>query len=123
GYQWCSTCEISALKRKFTEWTSGNIKVDNMIQQTQLLSNDGVGYLEFIPFENFEYVKYIERGAFSTIYSAIWINGPRHILDNECPDWIRNGPTKCALKRIDNSCNISQEYLDKAGFFISPSNV
>ncbi|CAG8852859.1 33862_t:CDS:2, partial [Gigaspora margarita] len=42
GYQWCSTCEISALKRKFTEWTSGNIKVDNMIQQPQLLSNDEV---------------------------------------------------------------------------------
>ncbi|CAG8681588.1 12562_t:CDS:2, partial [Racocetra fulgida] len=65
GFQWCSTCEVAALKRKFSEWTSGNMNVDYMIQQTQLLSNDGVGYLEFIPFEDFEHVKYIERGAFN----------------------------------------------------------
>ncbi|CAG8674333.1 11603_t:CDS:2, partial [Racocetra persica] len=44
--------------------------------------------------------------------AIVWMEGPRHIFDNESQDWVRSGPTKCALKRIENSQSMCQEYLD-----------
>ncbi|CAG8562715.1 19580_t:CDS:2 [Gigaspora margarita] len=32
--------------------------------------------------------------------------------DEENEEWLRNGPTKCALKRIENSNKMSREYLN-----------
>ncbi|CAG8580467.1 15115_t:CDS:2, partial [Gigaspora rosea] len=32
--------------------------------------------------------------------------------DEENEEWLRNGPTKCALKRIENSNQMSREYLN-----------
>ncbi|CAG8753309.1 15556_t:CDS:2 [Cetraspora pellucida] len=112
GSNFCSKCEIDFLRRNFSKWTSGNVNIDSIIQKTQTTAFVCVDYLEWIPFENFDFVKYHARGAFSVIYSSVWLEGPRHIFDNESQDWVRSGPIKCALKRIENSQSICQEYLD-----------
>ncbi|GBC32676.2 uncharacterized protein OCT59_007020 [Rhizophagus irregularis] len=39
-------------------------------------------YLEWIPFEKFEMVKYVGKGGFSSVYSALWMEGPRWIWDD-----------------------------------------
>src|SRR6266542_3197578 len=77
---WCKDCEIYAFKENFKNWTSGNVDVDNFIKHTQLNAIGSVDYLEYIDFEKFDLVKNIYKdGSFITIYSAIWMEGPRWI--------------------------------------------
>ncbi|GES95719.1 kinase-like domain-containing protein [Rhizophagus clarus] len=59
-----------------------------------------------------------KQGAFSSIYSAIWMEGPRWKLDKDAEEWTRTGPIKVILKRLDNSHNMSQEFIDQNKFFI-----
>ncbi|SRR6266540_582598 len=111
---WCKDCETNAFKEIFKYWTSGNLKIDNFIKHTQLNATGSTDYLEYIDFERFDLVKNTNKGgAFSTIYSAIWTEGPRRIWDEDAEQWTRNGPIKVALKRLNNSHNISEEYLNQ----------
>ena len=65
--------------------------------------------LKWVPFDRFKDIKQIGEGGFSKVYSATWINGhydnPREILNP--------GPMKVALKRLNESQNMSDEYLNK----------
>ncbi|GES93381.1 kinase-like domain-containing protein [Rhizophagus clarus] len=109
---WCKNCDITFLKENFYNWTSGNSIIDEFIRNTQLNANENMDYFEWIDFDQFDLVENInKRGAFSSIYSAIWMEGPRWNLDEEAELWIRNGPTKVILKRLDNSQNIIQEFV------------
>jgi len=114
---WCKDCETSALKEDFKNWTSGDLDVDNFIQHTQLNAEQSVDYFEYIDFENLELVENINKGgSFSTIYSAIWLEGPRWIWDEDAEQWTRNGPMKVALKRLNNSQNMSEDYLKRVSY-------
>ncbi|GBC43328.2 kinase-like domain-containing protein [Rhizophagus irregularis DAOM 181602=DAOM 197198] len=111
---WCKICDISNLKGKFYSWTSGNSMIDEFIQYTQLNANDSTDYLEWIDFNQFDLVENTnKRGASSSIYSAIWMEGPSWNLDEEAEVWTRNGPIKVILKRLDNSQNINQEFVNQ----------
>ncbi|GBC43322.2 kinase-like domain-containing protein [Rhizophagus irregularis DAOM 181602=DAOM 197198] len=111
---WCKNCDIAFLKENFHNWTSGNFLIDKFIRDTQLNANESMDYLEWIDFDQFELIENInKRGAFSSIYSAIWMEGPRWNLDEEAEVWTRNGPIKVILKRLDNSQNISQEFVNQ----------
>jgi hypothetical protein len=69
-------------------------------------------YLEWIDFDQFELIEYTnKRGAFSSIYSAVWMEGPRWNIDEEAEIWTRSGPIKVVLKRLDNSQNMDQEFV------------
>ncbi|CAG8530296.1 640_t:CDS:2 [Gigaspora margarita] len=111
NFLWCSICETKAFIQNFHRWTSGNTKIDKAIQYTQRHASHDVGNLEWIPFENIDFIELRARSAFSTIYGGTWLEGPR-IWDQNNGGWLRNGPTKCALKTIENSNQMSQEYLD-----------
>jgi hypothetical protein len=111
---WCKNCDIAILKENFPNWTSGNSKIDELIRHTQLNANESMDYLEWIEFEQFDLIENIKkRGAFSSIYSAIWTEGPRWNLDEEVEVWTRSGPMKVILKRLDNSQNMSKEFIDQ----------
>uniref|UniRef100_U9U708 Protein kinase domain-containing protein n=1 Tax=Rhizophagus irregularis (strain DAOM 181602 / DAOM 197198 / MUCL 43194) TaxID=747089 RepID=U9U708_RHIID len=86
--------------------------MDNFIKHTQLHANESVDYLEYVNFDQFDLVEDVNKeGAFSTIFSAVWMEGPRWVWDEEAEKWTRNGPVKVALKRLNNSQNISEEYF------------
>ncbi|GBB91517.1 hypothetical protein RclHR1_18860004 [Rhizophagus clarus] len=109
---WCKHREVNALKDTFRNWTSGNINMDNFIKYTQLHANESVDYLEYVNFDQLDLVENTNKGgAFSTIYSAVWMEGPRWVWDEDAEQWKRNGPIKVALKRLHNSQNISDEYF------------
>jgi len=55
-------------------------------------------------------------GIFSTIYSAVWLEGPRWIWDEDAEQWTRNGPIKVALKKFNSSQNMSEDYLKQVSF-------
>ncbi|GBC43325.1 kinase-like protein [Rhizophagus irregularis] len=111
---WCKNCDIAILKENFCSWTSGNSIIDKFIRDTQLSANENIDHLEWIEFDQFDLVENInKRGAFSSIYSAVWMEGPRWNLDEEAEVWNRNGPIKVVLKRLDNSQNMSQEFINQ----------
>jgi hypothetical protein len=111
---WCKTCDIATLKENFCNWTSGHHMIDELIRYTQLNANESMDYLEWIDFDQFDLVENTKKhGAHSSIYSAIWMEGPMWNLDEEAEVWNRNGPIKVILKRFDNSHNISQEFLNQ----------
>ncbi|CAB5198479.1 unnamed protein product [Rhizophagus irregularis] len=113
SFGWCKDCETNSMKENFPYWTSENKEIDDLIHYTQLNASQTCDYLEWIPFEKFEMVRYIGRGGFSSVYSALWLEGPRWIWDDGAQEWTRAGPTHVALKRLDNSLNISSSYIDQ----------
>jgi hypothetical protein len=70
-------------------------------------------FLEWIPFEKFENVTYLTRGGFSKIYSANWPEGNIKYWDIENQKWNRSSNKKVALKSLDNSSNISSDFLNE----------
>ncbi|POG70634.1 hypothetical protein GLOIN_2v103127 [Rhizophagus irregularis DAOM 181602=DAOM 197198] len=49
--EWCKTCQINHLKNNFTNWTSGNEKIDDFIQKMQLKINKfNDAIFEWIPY-------------------------------------------------------------------------
>src|SRR6266498_2176294 len=70
--KWCKLCQINYLKENFNNWTSGNEKIDNLIQEMQLKINDYKDIIfEWIPYNQFNVIK--GKGEFSL---ATWKNGP-----------------------------------------------
>ncbi|CAB4405466.1 unnamed protein product [Rhizophagus irregularis] len=65
------------------------------------------------PYGNCPECKRQRTSAACSIYSAIWMEGPSWILDEEAEVWTRNGPVKVILKRLDNSQNINQEFVNQ----------
>ncbi|CAB4474952.1 unnamed protein product [Rhizophagus irregularis] len=58
-------------------------------------------------------VKYIGSGGFGSTYSALWMEGPRWIWDDGAQEWARAGPMTVALKRLDNSQEISSSFINQ----------
>ncbi|CAB4474937.1 unnamed protein product [Rhizophagus irregularis] len=58
-------------------------------------------------------VKYIGSGGFGSVYSALWMEGPRWNWDDGAQEWARAGPMTVALKRLDNSQKISSSFINQ----------
>ena len=118
NYNWCKTCQINNLKGNFTNWTSGNEKIDNFIQEMQLKINKRRDIVfEWIPYNQFSDIKEIGRGGFATIYSAIWKDGPLDYGYNT-KEYTRVLNYKVALKCLHNSQNITSEFLNEVWIYI-----
>ena len=103
-------------KKNFKNWTSGNKDIDESIQHSQLNAVCYTKCLEWIPFEKFQNVTYITRGGFGKIYSADWLEGFIFYWDIENQKWYRNTfHDKVALKSLDDSSDISTDFLNEVG--------
>ncbi|CAB5301022.1 unnamed protein product [Rhizophagus irregularis] len=113
SFGWCKDCETNSMKENFLYWTSENKVIDELIRHTQLNASQTCDYLEWIPFEKFEMVKYIGSGGFGSVYSALWMEGPRWNWDDGAQEWARAGPMTVALKRLENSQKISSSFINQ----------
>ncbi|EXX50310.1 kinase-like domain-containing protein [Rhizophagus irregularis DAOM 181602=DAOM 197198] len=119
-YEGCKLCLIDSLKENFINWTSGNKIIDNIIQEMQLKTSDKL--IEWIPYNQFINIKKIGKGGFSTVYSAIWKDGPLY-YDSIKQKFIRVSYENVALKCLDNSQNITYEFLKEIkGYSIIKQN-
>src|SRR5437762_5035114 len=74
--KWCKPCQINYLKENFTNWTSGNEKIDNFIQETQLkIDKPNSIIFEWIPYNESRYINEINKYDFYIIYSEMWNDG------------------------------------------------
>ena len=100
-------------QQNFDKWSSKNEFIDKFIQETQLSANYKNQILEWIPYNQFKNIKYLDKGGFSTIYEAIWLDGPIEKWDDNEKSWIRNNNQKVILKCLNNSSNLSNEFLNE----------
>jgi hypothetical protein len=112
-FEWCKSCQINNLKNNFTNWTSGNEKIDNLIQEMQLkIFRRSDNITEWIPYDQFNDINELDKDECSSIYSAIWKDGPLEYDENKY-DYSRNQDTRINLKCLHNSQNITDEFLNE----------
>ena len=97
-------------------WTSsGDEKLDEIIRNTQLEAKgfDSRYYIEWIPY--LKDIREIGKGGFATVYLSRWSNGPRFVsLDKRY--YYKN--SLVALKKLENSQNVSDEFLKEVNILI-----
>ncbi|GBC00572.1 hypothetical protein RclHR1_00390026 [Rhizophagus clarus] len=113
GKEWCQPCNAKRLKDNFKNWTSGNEIIDEFIQQSQLDAVCYLNYVEWIPIEKFQNITYIAEGGFGKVYSAEWPEGHIECWDIENKIWRRCRNSKYALKSVNNSSDISSDFLNE----------
>uniref|UniRef100_U9UEJ7 Protein kinase domain-containing protein n=1 Tax=Rhizophagus irregularis (strain DAOM 181602 / DAOM 197198 / MUCL 43194) TaxID=747089 RepID=U9UEJ7_RHIID len=107
--KWCKPCQINNLKHNFTNWTSGNEKIDDFIQEMQLkIERTWDIIVEWIPYSQFNNVKKIGKDGFAT---AIWKNGSLKFNNEEIK--YERKPDKVTLKCLNNSQNIISDLLNE----------
>ena len=96
-----------------TSSTSKNKKVDNLIQEMQLkIKNKNDIVIEWIPYNQFNNIEGINKGDFTTVYSAVWKNGPLNYNDY-IKDYIRNSDKEVTLRCLHNSHNVTNDLLSE----------
>ncbi|POG74994.1 kinase-like domain-containing protein [Rhizophagus irregularis DAOM 181602=DAOM 197198] len=111
----CSSCNPKHFQRDFDKWTSRNEIIDKLIQENQNIGRK-YGLLEWISYDKFKNINYIAKGGFAKVYSAIWLDGPIKKWSQLSNYWKRNESTKIALKVLNNSKNISGDFLNEIKF-------
>jgi hypothetical protein len=104
---------MSNLKKNFIN--SGNKKIDSIIQEMQLKINkyDDIVF-EWISYGQFKDVEKMSKDDFTTIYSAIWKDGPLcYKKQRDMGKYARSPDKKVALKYSRNLQNIDNEFSNK----------
>src|SRR5438477_7714983 len=112
---WCIPCQIKHFEENFINWTSGNEKIDNLIQETQLKINEPSDIIfEWIPYKNFDDINEINKYDFYTIYSAMWKEPGLLFWNYQNENYERlTYRIKVVLKCFHNSQNINDDFLNE----------
>ncbi|CAB5393848.1 unnamed protein product [Rhizophagus irregularis] len=110
--KWCKPCQINNMKQNLANWTSGNEKIDEFIQEIQLnIEKDDI-IIEWIPYNQFSDIKEIKKDDLASVYSAIWKNGLLK-YNYEERKYKRNPNKNVTLMRFNNSQNIINDFLNE----------
>ena len=101
------------MQQNFNKWTSGNEFINEFIQETQLNIKYLKQILEWIPYNKLKDIKYLDKGGFSTIYEAMWLDGPIEKWNNGEQKLVRHNNKKVVLKNLNKSSNLSNEFLNE----------
>src|SRR5579859_7121079 len=88
---YCEHCIRNYLKENFSNWTSGNNDIDNLIQKCQLETITPSRINEWIPYDNLQNIKYLTSGGCSEIYTASWTGGRYKEWDSKEQQLKRSG--------------------------------
>src|SRR3954447_23503830 len=115
GFNWCKQCIAKRFQQDFHKWTSGNKFIDKLIQESQLNAKWNINILEWIPYNRLTNVQYLDKGGFSTVYKAIWLDGPIEEWNYEKQQWKRytDKGENVVLKSLDHSSNLNDEFLNE----------
>ncbi|GBC12472.1 kinase-like domain-containing protein [Rhizophagus irregularis DAOM 181602=DAOM 197198] len=111
---YCEYCVQNYLKANFSNWTSGNNDIDNLIQKCQIETLRPDTIIEWIPYNNLQNIEYLTKGGFSEIYTADWIDGGYVEWDSKEQKLIRLGREKVILKGLENVENANQRWFEEA---------
>jgi hypothetical protein len=109
-FNWCKSCLIDKLKNNFA--TSGNKKIDDLIQEMQsIIEVPWEIIFEWIPYNQFNDIKELNKDNVVIVLSATWKDGSlKYNIDEKMYE--RNQNEKVILKcLLNNSQNITNEFL------------
>jgi hypothetical protein len=93
------------LVQKYFTKVSGNEIIDGFIQEKQLkIKGDNDVVFEWIPYNQFNKIRKINRNDLITVYSAIWKDGPLQYKEY-FNKYTRDSNKEVALKCLHNSTN------------------
>jgi len=127
GIDWCLSCNKQRFQSAFSKWVSDNKNVNKFIQKFQIEATNRFRVLEWIHYEQFEDIKYLDQGGFSEVYKARWKDGPISYWKSNENKWERDYNSMVVLKVLKNSQNITDEFLrevtchklvDNGGFIV-----
>jgi hypothetical protein len=113
---YCEFCVRNYLKAKFSNWTSGNYDIDNLIQKCQMEALMPEMIVEWIPYDNLRNIKYLTKGGFSEIYTADWIGGRYYKWDSRRQQLLRQfefGVQYVVLKGIENVDSANKSWFEE----------
>jgi hypothetical protein len=111
---YCEYCIRYYLIKKFSNWTSGNYNIDNLIQVCQKNAISPESIVEWIPYNNLQDIKYLTKGGFSEIYTASWIGGGYSEWNSEEQQLERSDRNvKVILKKLENNEITTQDWCGK----------
>ncbi|CAG8532898.1 9768_t:CDS:10 [Acaulospora morrowiae] len=111
--QYCENCIRNYLAKEFSNWTSGNEKIDMIIQDCQNLLTIPSRIVEWIPFDRFKNIEYKTRGGYASIFEANWEDGRYDKWDSENQKLERRGSMNVILKQLDNSENPKSKWFEE----------
>jgi hypothetical protein len=110
---YCEHCVQNHLKENFSNWTSGNDNIDNLIQECQMNTSSPSLIPEWIPYDNLQNIEYLTKGGCSEIYIATWIDGYFIEWDPKEQQLKRVGVQQVVLKRLENVENANQSWFEE----------
>ena len=109
----CEYCVRNYLKDNFSNWTSGNDDIDNLIQECQIKTLLPENIVEWIPYNNLQNIKYLTKGGCSEIYIADWIDKQYIEWDSKEQQLKRFGRQRVILKRLENVKSANKSWFDE----------
>ena len=111
---YCEHCVRNYLKENFSNWTSGNNDIDNLIQKCQSETIAPNRIMEWIPYDiKLQNIEYLTKGGFSEIYIAYWTNGGYIEWDSKEKKLKRYGRQLVALKKLENVESANRNWFDE----------
>ncbi|CAB4409579.1 unnamed protein product [Rhizophagus irregularis] len=119
---YCEHCVRNYLKSKFSNWTSGNNDIDNLIQQCQMETIAPNKIVEWIPYNKLQNIKYLTKGGCSEIYTAYWIDGDYDEWDSKEKQLKRTGEIQVILKKLENVESANRSWFEEGKSHLSISS-
>ncbi|RHZ45740.1 hypothetical protein Glove_658g31 [Diversispora epigaea] len=107
GFNWCHPCNAKQFQSEFNKWTSEDAEIDEFIQQTQLKATKYEEVIEWIPFDKFNNIKYLDKGGFGKVFKATWSDGYITYWNSQRKIWERSQQNVC-FKRLNTPTNNSE---------------
>jgi hypothetical protein len=110
---YCEHCVRNYLKANFSNWTSENNDIDNLIQQCQMETFGPNRIVEWIPYNKLQNIKYLTKGGCSEIYTADWIDGRYEIWDSKEKKLKRLKNRSVILKKLENVESANRSWFEE----------
>jgi len=99
------------MEKNFIYKYSGNEIIDEFVKNIQRQATSKSNFIEWVEYNEFKNISFVAEGGFSTVYSATWNNG--FIVDWNIVEPKRCGKIRVALKRLNNSKDITKEFSNE----------
>src|SRR5581483_6896015 len=117
--EYCKSCYSAYFRDKFVHWTSGDSRIDELIQNSQSNAVDEWDLIEWIEYTNLENIEFVAHGGFGSVYKAVWKDGPidTEKAQNNKFELYRLSNTEVAVKKFRNCIQVSSEFLNEVNRF------
>ena len=115
SYQYCKPCHSAYFRDNFAHWTSGDSKIDELIQNSQLNADYRLQLIEWIEYTNLENIEFVAHGGFGDVYKAVWKDGPidtKKAQHGNKFELQRNSNEEVAVKKFRNATQVSSEFFN-----------